>query len=71
MSRLRTIILLLGFSLLTVVARMVIDGPSLLAALTAALIIALLVGSLRLRQQARRLRPGSDPDPDADRRQCG
>jgi hypothetical protein len=64
MRGLRTIILLLGFSLLTVVARMVIDGPSPFAALTAALMIALLLGSLCLRQQARRLGPGSDPDTD-------
>jgi hypothetical protein len=67
MKALRTTILLLGFSLLTVVARMLIDGPTLLGALTAALISALLLGSLRLRQHARRLRPGSDPDTDRSR----
>jgi hypothetical protein len=64
MKALRTIILLLGFSLLTVVASMVIAGPSLLGALTAPAISALLLGSLRLRQHARRRRPGSDPDTD-------
>jgi hypothetical protein len=64
MKALRTTILLLGFSLLTVVARMVIDGPSVLAALTAALISVLLLGSLRLRQRAQRRRRGSDPDTD-------
>ena len=63
-KQLRTIILCLAFTLLTVVARMVIAGPSLIAALTAALISPLLLGSLRLRRQARRLRPGSDPDTD-------
>jgi hypothetical protein len=64
MNRLRTIILLLGITLLTVVARVIIDGPSLLAALTAAVIIVLLLGSLRLRQQGRRLRPGAAPETD-------
>jgi hypothetical protein len=62
MKALRNVILLLGFTLLTVVARMVIGGPSLLGAVTAALISALLLGSLRLRRHARRQRPGSDPD---------
>ena len=64
MNRLRTVILLFGFTLLTVVARMVIDGPSLLDALTAALISALLLGSLHLRKQARQRRRGSDSDTD-------
>jgi Flp pilus assembly protein TadB len=59
---LRNVILLLGFTLLTLVVRMVIDGSSLLGAVTAALISALLLGSLRLRQHAQRQRPGSDPD---------
>jgi hypothetical protein len=60
MNRLRRISLLLGATLLTVVARIVIEGLTLLGGLTAALIIALLVASLHLRRQGSRLRP--DPD---------
>jgi hypothetical protein len=63
MNRLRRISLLLGIILATVVARMIIDGLSLLSALTAALILALLVGSLRLKQLGRGVRPGSGPKP--------
>jgi hypothetical protein len=60
MNRLRTIILLVGATLLTVVARMMIDGLTLLGGLTAVLMIVLLLGSLYLRRQGSRLRP--DPD---------
>jgi hypothetical protein len=58
MNRLRRVSLLLGIVLATVVARMVIDGPKLLLAVTAALVLALLVGSLRLEHAGRRVRPG-------------
>jgi len=67
MNRLRRISLLLGIVLATVVARMIIDGLKVLTALTAALVLALLVGSLRLRQLGRRVRPGSGPNADPGR----
>jgi hypothetical protein len=60
MNRLRTIILLLGATLLTVVVRMIIDGLTLLGGLTAALMIVLLLGALHLRRQGSRLRPDRD-----------
>ena len=59
MSRLRLISLLLSVTLAAVVARMVIDGPKLLGDLTGALIFVLLVWSLALRRQGRRVRPGA------------
>jgi hypothetical protein len=67
MNRLRRISLLLGIILATVVARMIIDGLTLLSALTAALVLALLGGSLRLERLGRRVRPGSGPDTDPSR----
>ena len=57
MMGLRRISLLLTVTLVAVVARMVIDGPKPLSGLTGALILVLLVCSLRLRQQGRRLHP--------------
>jgi hypothetical protein len=57
MNRLRRISLLLSAALAAVVARIVIDGPMLLGALTGALILVLLVCSLALRRQGRRLPP--------------
>jgi hypothetical protein len=57
MNRLRTIILVLGATLLAIVARMIIDGLTVLDVLTAALMIVLLLASLHLRRQASRLRP--------------
>src|SRR5437879_3507819 len=58
MIRLRRISLLLGATLLTVIARMIIDGLTLVGGLTGALIGVLLLGSLQLRRQGRRLGPG-------------
>lgn len=60
MNRLRTVSLLLGFTLLTVAARMIIDGVTPLSGMTAALMIVLLVASLLLRRRGTRLRPGAD-----------
>ena len=60
MNRLRTVSLLLGFTLLTVAARMIIDGVTPLGGMTAALMIVLLVASLLLRRRGTRLRPGAD-----------
>lgn len=53
MRGLRRIVAFLGFILATDVARMHIDAPSLLPALSAALVIALLLGALRLRRSRR------------------
>jgi hypothetical protein len=62
MNRLRRIILLLTVALTAVIARMVIDGPKLLGGLTGALILVLLVCSLALRRQGRRLQPGASSE---------
>jgi hypothetical protein len=62
MKGLRRISLLLSVALAAVIARMVIDGPKLLASLTGALILVLLLFSLRLRQQGRRLQPGASSE---------
>jgi hypothetical protein len=59
MNRLRRISLLLSAALAAVVARIVTDGPMLVGALTGALILVLLVCSLALRGQGRRLPPGA------------
>ena len=59
MNRLRRLILLLSVALAAVVARMVIDGPKPLSGLTGALILVLLLCSLRLRRQGHRLHPGA------------
>jgi hypothetical protein len=59
MNGLRRIILLLSVSLAAVIARMVIDGPKLLAGLTGALIVVLLLCSLALRRHGVRLQPGA------------
>lgn len=67
MNRLRRISLLLGIILATVVARMITHGLTLLSALTAALVLALLGGSLRLKQLGRRVRPGSGPNTNRSR----
>ena len=67
MNQLRRISLLLSVVLATVVARMIIDGLTLLSALTAALVLALLVGSLRLKQLGRRVRPGTRRNTDLSR----
>ncbi len=60
MNRLRTIILVLGATLLAIAARMIIDGLTVLNGLTAALMIVLLLASLHLRRQCSRLRPDHD-----------
>lgn len=68
MKGLRRISLLLSVALAAVIARIVIDGPKLIAWLTAALILALLLFSLHLRQQGRRLQPDAPSEtkqPDA------
>jgi len=59
MDRLRRISLLLSVALAAVIARMVIDGPKPLSSLTGAVLLVLLVGSLALRRQRRRLQPGA------------
>jgi hypothetical protein len=59
MNRLRRISRLLSAALAAVVARMFIDGPKLVGALTGALILVLLVCSLALRRRGRRLHPGA------------
>jgi hypothetical protein len=59
MNRLHRIILVLSVALAAVIARMVIDGPKLLGAITAALIVVLLLCSLALRRQGVRLQPGA------------
>jgi hypothetical protein len=61
MNTLRRIGLVLSAALAAVVAQMVIDGPELAGDLTAALILLLLIGSLVLRRQGHRLRPGESP----------
>jgi hypothetical protein len=55
MKGLRRISLLLSAALAAVVARMLIDGPNLLGDLTGALILVLLLCSLALTRQGRRL----------------
>jgi hypothetical protein len=62
MKRLRQLILLLGVALAAVIARMAIDGPKLLGGLSGALILVLLVCSLALRRQGRRLQPGASSE---------
>jgi hypothetical protein len=57
MKGLRRISQLLSAGLAAVVARMLIDGPNLLGDLTGALILVLLLCSLALTRQGRRLRP--------------
>jgi hypothetical protein len=59
MTTLRRIGLVLGAALVAVVTRMVIDGPGLVDGLIAALILVLLMFSLVLRRQGRRLRAGA------------
>jgi hypothetical protein len=59
MNRLRRMILLLSVALAAVVARLVIDGPTLLGDLIGALIVVLLLSSLALRRQGARLQPGA------------
>jgi hypothetical protein len=59
MNRLRRMIRLLSVALTAVVARLVIDGPTLLGDLTGALIVLLLLCSLALRQQGVRLQAGA------------
>ena len=69
MNRLRTVSLVLAFTLLTVLARMIIHGVTALNGATAALIIVLLVASLLPRRYRGPQRPGSDQtnDPPVDR----
>jgi hypothetical protein len=55
MNRLSRMILLLTVTLAAVIARTVIDGPKLIGGFTGALLLVLLLCSLRLRQQGRRL----------------
>ena len=57
MRRLRWIGFLLGASLLSVVARVCIDGLTLVSGLTAVVIGVLLLASLQLRRYGSRLRP--------------
>jgi hypothetical protein len=57
MQGLHRISLLLSATLASVVAHMVTDGPKLLGGLTGAVILVLLLCSLRLRHQGRRLHP--------------
>jgi hypothetical protein len=62
MKGLRRISLLLSVTLAAVAARMIIDGPNPLGGLTGALILVLLLCSLRLTRQGRRLQPGAIPE---------
>ncbi len=62
MKGLRRISLLLSVALAAVIARMVIDGPKLLGDVTGALILVLLLCSLALRRQGRRLQPGASSE---------
>ena len=62
MKGLRLISLLLSVTLAAVLARMVIDGPKPVGGLTGALILVLLLCSLRLRRQGRRLQPGASSE---------
>jgi hypothetical protein len=62
MKGLHRISLLLTVALAAVVARMVIDGPKMLGGLTGALFLVLLLCSLRLRRQGRRLQPGASSE---------
>jgi Flp pilus assembly protein TadB len=64
MDGLRRIVLLLSVALAAVVARIVIDGPELVSCLTGALIVVLLLCSLALRRQGRRLDPGATSETD-------
>jgi hypothetical protein len=62
MNRLRRISLVLSAALAAVVVRMAIDGPELVGGLTGALILVLLVCSLALRRQGRRLNRGTSSE---------
>jgi hypothetical protein len=62
MNRLRRIILLLSVTLAAVIARMVIDDPKVIGGLTGALLLVLLLCSLRLRQHGRRLHLRATPE---------
>jgi hypothetical protein len=62
MNGLRRIVLLLSTALAAVVARIIIDGPKLVSGLTGALIVVLLLCSLALRRQGRRLDPGASSE---------
>jgi hypothetical protein len=62
MKGLRRISLLLSVALAAVIARIVIGGPTLAGGLTGALLLALLLFSLRLKQQGRRLQPSASPE---------
>jgi hypothetical protein len=62
MEGLRRFSLLLSVALAAVIARLVIDGPTVAGGLTGALILALLLFSLRLKQQGRRLQPSASPE---------
>jgi hypothetical protein len=64
MKGLRRISLLLSVALTAVIARMVINGPELLAGLTAAAMLALFLFSLYLMQRGRRLQPGASSEPE-------
>jgi hypothetical protein len=62
MKGLRRVSLLLSVALAAVIARIVINGPTLVSGLTGALVLALLLFSLRLKQQGRRLKPSASPE---------
>ena len=62
MNGLRRIVLLLSVALAAVVARIIIDGPKLVSGLTGAPIVVLLLCSLALRRQGRRLDPGASSE---------
>jgi hypothetical protein len=64
MIRLRRISLLLSVGLAAVIGRIVIDGPKPLGDLAGGLILALLLCSLGLRRQGRRLLPAVSSDTD-------
>ena len=62
MNRLRRITMMLSAALAAVIARIVTDGPKLISGLTGALILLLLLCSVALRRQGRRLNPGPPSD---------
>jgi hypothetical protein len=62
MNGLSRVILVLSLALAAVVARIVIDGPTLLGELAGALIVVLLLCSLALRRQGLALHPGASSE---------
>jgi hypothetical protein len=62
MNRLRRITLLVGAALAAVIARIIVDGPTLPLDLTGALVLLLLTCSVALRRHGRRLNPDASSE---------